>query len=93
MSETITITQIKRWVSTLMWLRHNGRRWKTYDGGGQYTVAFDKKEEKEWISCLPAEYQDIVKSTADKETERLKSLRKRTGKNYSELLIHNSPVI
>ena len=36
---------------------------------------------------LPAEYQDIVTATATQESERLKSLSKQTGLNYSDLLI------
>lgn len=93
MSKQALTKQIRRWVSTLMWLRHNGYRWKTNDAGGLYTIAFDQKEEKEWISCLPAEYQDIVRATADQETERLESVSSRMGCNFSELMLQNRGVI
>lgn len=93
MTDKKSAARIMLWVSALMWLRHNKRRWKTSDTGGQYTVEFNKNEEDEWINGIPVEYQDIVKLTANQEIERLKTLRKKTGRNYGDLLLHNRPVI
>lgn len=93
MSEQATMKRIKRWIYTLIWLRHNGYRWKTNSAGGRYTIAFDKKEEIEWVKCLPEEYQAIVTSSANQEVKLLKAASRITGCNYSELLLENRPLI
>lgn len=93
MFEQASMKQIRRWVSTFMWLRHNGWRWKTNHAGGVYTVAFDREEEKAWIRRLPKEYQDVVIAAVNQETERLISLSKRSGRNYSELLMQLNPTV
>lgn len=88
MSEGDIGVKIRRWVSTLMWLRHRRRRWKTSESGGLYSVAFNKKEENEWLAQIPCEHQATVKLVAKNHKERLKIIQKRTGQNYGFLLIN-----
>ena len=58
MFEQASMKQLRRWVSILMWLRHNGRRWEKNHAGGMYTVLFDETEEKEWTN----DYQRNIKT-------------------------------
>jgi len=89
MTDQKSAARIMLWVSALMWLRHNKRRWKTNDTGGQYTVEFNKNEEDEWINGIPAEYQDIVRLAANQECGRLKAISRKSGRKYGDLLLHN----